>query len=94
MPRNLDRRVELLTPIDDQACRRRLISILETYFKDNVKSRRLMPDGSYEMIRPAAGRKPLRSQEALYQQACQLVKQLEQARRTVFEPYRPSSDKS
>src|SRR5208282_1553567 len=45
MPRNLDRRVELLVPVQDAACQARLISILKTTFQDNVKARRLKPDG-------------------------------------------------
>ena len=45
MPRNLDRRVELLVPVEDRALKDRLLLTLKTYFKDNVKSRRLLPDG-------------------------------------------------
>ena len=43
MPRNLDRRIELLVPVEDQAAKSRLISILETYFEDNVKARACRP---------------------------------------------------
>ncbi|MEZ6062022.1 MAG: polyphosphate kinase 1 [Planctomycetaceae bacterium] len=49
MPRNLDRRVELLVPILNDDCKRQAIRILETCFKDNVKARRLNADGSYSM---------------------------------------------
>jgi len=87
MPRNLDRRVELLVPVDDDLSRRTLISILRTYFQDTTKSRRLLPDGRYE--RPKGRRKRFRSQEALFQRACDEVAQAQQARRTVFEPHRP-----
>ena len=55
MPRNLDRRVELLVPVQDPACQARLISILKTTFEDSAKSRRLMPDGRYQRL-PGAGR--------------------------------------
>ncbi|MBN1558378.1 MAG: polyphosphate kinase 1, partial [Lentisphaerae bacterium] len=88
MPRNLDRRVELLVPVEDSRCRRKLIGILDTYFRDTVKARVLLADGSYTG-RPAAGRrKPVRSQEALYRAACEGVAAARQARRKVFEPYR------
>ena len=48
MPRNLDRRVELLVPVEDKTCRRNLIAILKTALADNVKARRLLSDGRYE----------------------------------------------
>ncbi len=88
MPRNLDSRVELLVPVEDRSSRRRLIEILECYFRDTVKARRLLPDGGYEAIKPVGRRKKFRSQEWLYQQAKIAVKQAEQSRRTVFEPHR------
>jgi polyphosphate kinase len=93
MPRNLDRRVELLIPIEDASCKTRLLQILETYFRDTEKAKRLLPDGRYQRVRGSRGKSTVRSQEALYQQACQRVKQAEQSQRTVFEPHRaPGSD--
>ncbi len=88
MSRNLDRRVELLVPIDDPPCRDRLISILEEYFLDTVKSHRLLPDGRYESVKPVGRRKRHRSQESLYLQIKDAVDLAEQSRRTVFEPHR------
>ena len=61
MPRNLDRRVELLVPIEDPAAQARLTAILETSLQDSAKARRLLPDGSYERIKPPKGEAPLRS---------------------------------
>jgi len=94
MPRNLDRRVELLVPILDATARARLIMILDSYFLDTVKSSRLLPDGSYERVRPRGRRKTLRSQEVLYQQACDAVKQAKQSKRTTFEPHRGEREAS
>jgi polyphosphate kinase len=89
MPRNLDRRVELLVPVDDTASRRRLISILDVYFRDNVKARVLQPDGSYTKVRMSGRRKkPVSSQQVFYDEACDALKRAEQSRRTTFEPYR------
>ena len=46
MPRNLDRRVESLFPVVDSRLRDALRDqILGTHLKDNVRARRLLPDG-------------------------------------------------
>lgn len=48
MPRNLDRRVEVLTPIEDVKIKRFLKEqYLEAYLRDNEKASELQPDGSY-----------------------------------------------
>ncbi|MCX7825352.1 MAG: polyphosphate kinase 1 [Verrucomicrobiae bacterium] len=91
MPRNLDRRVELLVPVEDDACRARLISILETSLGDNVKARRMLPDGRYERVKVAGKAKPLRSQEAFYRQACAAAAQAKQRQFQTFEPQLPAS---
>ncbi|MFA5190028.1 MAG: polyphosphate kinase 1 [Verrucomicrobiia bacterium] len=90
MPRNLDRRVELLVPVEDSECRSSLISILKTCMKDTVKARRLLPDGSYERVKPARRGKPLRSQELFYRQACELAQQAQKNRYMMFEPQLPA----
>lgn len=87
MPRNLDRRVELLVPVEDAALKDRLLLTLKMYFKDNVKSRRLLPDGRYERIAPTGKHPALRAQESLYRRACDAVRRAEQSQRTVFEPH-------
>jgi polyphosphate kinase len=92
MPRNLDRRIELLVPVEDHAAKSRLIAILETYFEDNVKARVLQPDGSYARAKPGRKRRR-RSQEMLYEDACQRVREAEQTHTTNFEPHRaPGGD--
>ena len=56
MPRNLDRRVEVLTPINDPEIKKYLKDdFLPTYLRDNAKAAHLMPDGRYERRRPLAG---------------------------------------
>jgi len=50
MPRNLDRRVELLIPILDEECKQRVIELLELCLDDNVKARRILPSGGYETV--------------------------------------------
>ena len=63
MPRNLNRRVEILFPVEDQALVRRLRDeILDVYLRDNVKARYMQADGSYVHAAPAEGEEPLDSQ--------------------------------
>jgi polyphosphate kinase len=66
MPRNLDRRVETLFPIQDPRLVRYLRDhVLATYLADTVKARRLRPDGTYERVKPAPEEPPLDSQQRL-----------------------------
>ena len=68
MPRNLDRRVELMFPVQQQNLKERIVHAIRSQMADNQKARRLRPDGKYERV--AAGRAdPLRVQEYLYQVA-------------------------
>jgi len=63
MPRNFLRRVEVMFPIDDPTLRERLIKeILGISLADNVKARRLGPDGSYHRLTAEERMPPLRSQ--------------------------------
>ncbi|MFM7842643.1 MAG: polyphosphate kinase 1, partial [Planctomycetota bacterium] len=91
MPRNLDRRVELLVPIEAPLAKQRLVSILDYYFQDNEKARQLQSDGNYQRVK-ASKRKSFRSQERLYQDLAQAAAQAEQMRRVVFEPHRAPSN--
>ena len=64
MPRNLDRRVETLFPVEDEALARRLrLEILETYLRDNVKARFMQPDGTYMRATQAGYESPCNAQE-------------------------------
>ena len=60
--RNLDRRVELVTPIDDPRLKKHLKEVLDLCLRDNVKARRLLPEGSYERVAPVDGEETLDSQ--------------------------------
>ena len=50
MPRNLDRRVELVFPVEDEDIHRRCDEILEILWKDNVNTRIQLPDTDYIMV--------------------------------------------
>ena len=47
MPRNLDRRVELVFPIEGEELKRRAFEILEILRSDNVNTRMMQPDTTY-----------------------------------------------
>ena len=64
------------------------MSILDAYFRDTTKARRLLPDGSYERIVPARKEKRVSSQEWLYRQARLAVRRAQESRPTAFEPHR------
>lgn len=64
MPRNFDRRVEVVAPVLAEDIKKYLIDeVLRIYLRDNVKARRLLSDGSYERIEPKPGEAKLNGQE-------------------------------
>jgi polyphosphate kinase len=66
MPRNLDRRVEILYPVEDASLREALRrDILCVHLRDSVKARRMRPDGSYERVVAGPDNPRLNSQEWL-----------------------------
>ena len=69
MYRNLNRRVEVVTPVKDAKLRKYLKeTVLDTYLRDNVKARVLREDGSYERVEPQPGEERVSSQD-YFQQA-------------------------
>ena len=68
MPRNLDRRVEILFPVDDPRLRQIIVQdVLHIHFQDNVQARRLRPDGSYERLSPPPNTEGISAQDWLLQ---------------------------
>lgn len=66
MPRNINRRVEVLFPVQDQRLANYLRNeVLQTYLSDNVKARRMQTDGSYIRVKPEDKQTLLNSQEWL-----------------------------
>jgi polyphosphate kinase len=63
MPRNLERRVELMFPVLQEDLKSRLYEILEAYFKDNSQARLLGNDGRWVPLRPSGGEAPFSAQE-------------------------------
>ena len=93
MPRNLDRRIELMVPVQDPACRRRLLDLLNASLADNVKAWRMLPDGTYVRAPRPHGQRALRSQAQLGERAVAAVKQARRAARTVYEPHLPRPER-
>jgi polyphosphate kinase len=70
MERNLNRRVEVLTPMRATALRAQLVDqVLQTYLDDNQQSWELQPDGTYRRCQPGAGQAPVNAQEKLLELA-------------------------
>ena len=87
MSRNLDRRVELLVPVEEPELMRRIQDILDACFKDNMQACDMAPDGSYH---PADIRKkPFAMQAHLQREARRRARTQASADKQVLEPHRP-----
>ena len=93
MTRNLEKRVELMIPIEEPALKRRLERILETYFLDNTQAYRLQPDGTSRRLERKKGQKQIRVQEQFYQRAKKAAKAREHELSMTFEPHIPAEEK-
>ncbi len=75
MPRNLDRRVEILFPVEDEELKMRIKHILDVLLQDNLKAYVMRPDGSY-VRRNRRSSRAFSSQQAFCEEA---VKQAPEA---------------
>ena len=50
MPRNLDKRVEILFPVEDERLKEEVIHILDIQLADTLKAHVMKPDGGYDKI--------------------------------------------
>lgn len=66
MPRNLDNRIEVVTPVYDSAIKEEMKRIVEYGLKDTMQARIVDGKGSNEFRKLHEGEKPFRSQEELY----------------------------
>ncbi|GHU81078.1 polyphosphate kinase [Spirochaetia bacterium] len=63
MPRNLERRVELMIPILQENIKEQVRDILDVYFRDNVQAWDLDGEGKWKRRIPPKGEKPFSAQE-------------------------------
>ena len=85
MPRNLDRRVEIMFPVEDERLKEEVIHVLVVELEDNRKAHHLQPDGSY--VKPdRRGKESLNSQNYFCEQAKQKKEVEERKDKRIFEP--------
>ena len=88
MPRNLERRVEILFPVEKQELKEELLHILQNQLRDTVKAHILKPDGNYEKV-DKRGKEIFNSQEAFCVEAAEKIEAVSEpavAERRVFIP--------
>lgn len=93
MPRNLDRRVEIVFPVEDEVIKKELVHVLTLEFKDNVKAHLLKSDGSYEK-QDKRGKTLINSQMEFCREATERAqeKQTKKEKSRVFIPAEPAED--
>lgn len=87
MPRNLDKRVEILFPVEDETLKAEVIHILTIQLQDTLKAHIMQPDGTYRK-QDLRGKKKLCAQDYFRQEAMKNASQRkkEQNARRTFEP--------
>lgn len=92
MPRNLDRRVEILFPIENEHLKKEVLHVLEIQLQDTLKAQIKQPDGSYEKV-DRRGKAALGAQEYFMKYAKSLNKPPEDMMHDrVFVPAEPMED--
>lgn len=81
MPRNLERRVEILFPVEAPALREKIKKILEEQLKDTRKAHILKPDGTYKKV-DKRGKELFNSQMYFCKEAMEIVRQKEDVQNT------------
>jgi polyphosphate kinase len=69
MPRNLERRIELMFPVQDTKIMTEIYNRLSVYFSDNCQARELKPDGTWKRLKAPADEKPFRVQKDMLARA-------------------------
>ncbi len=85
MPRNLERRVEIMFPVENPGLREKLWHILDSELKDNVKAHVMNDKGEYIKV-TKRGADPLNSQKLFGKEATELSKPKNISESRVFEP--------
>lgn len=77
MPRNLNERVELMTPVEYEPHKERIKGILNLYFHDNVKAYAMNGDGTYRYLADTRKGEPVHAQAMLQKEAEDHTRQLQ-----------------
>lgn len=97
MPRNLNERVELMTPVEFPPHKERIKRILKVYFDDNVKAYAMNSDGSYRYLADERKGKPVNAQDTCQREAGRLASERKKAahqfRNVVLRPRPAEEDK-
>jgi polyphosphate kinase len=86
MTRNLDKRVELMFPIENPEHKAKVLYSLRAMFRDTMKARRLGADGVYRRREPSAGEAAFRVQQHLQDEAERLASLAHERAGVVFRP--------
>ncbi|MBE5945394.1 MAG: RNA degradosome polyphosphate kinase [Lachnospiraceae bacterium] len=76
MPRNLDKRVEITFPVEDEDLKKKVIEIIHIQLADTLKAHIMQPDGTYDK-QDLRGRDKLEAQSFFCKQATNAVKEEE-----------------
>jgi polyphosphate kinase len=74
MPRNLIRRIELLTAIKEEYLKQKIIQILKLQCADNATAHKLQSDGSYIKVKPQNDYKPVNNHKLLEEYVNKIAK--------------------
>jgi polyphosphate kinase len=80
MPRNLDRRIEVLAPIEGARVRVELNSVLDSVFADNTCAWELGAEGTWTRLAPADGAKPYGHQTGMQRRVTTRVRRRREGR--------------
>jgi polyphosphate kinase len=69
MPRNLDGRIEVLTPVENTRVRQELNAVLDSVFSDTTNAWELLPDDSWRRVTAEKGARPHTHQAAMQRRA-------------------------
>jgi polyphosphate kinase len=86
MTRNLDKRVELMFPVEQAEPRAKVLYTLRAMFRDTTKARRLGADGVYRRRQPPSGEPAFRVQQHLQEEAERLASLAHERAGVVFRP--------
>lgn len=86
MPRNLDKRVEILFPVEDAELKKQVIHILDVQLRDTLKAHVMNSEGVYEKV-DKRGKEPLEAQKYFCDEAIKNARKPPITEKRVFEPH-------